>query len=148
MASTRNTILTTIQDALRALDGIASEQVHIGIIRPEQATPEPRIMIWWRSDFGREKDGDKSARTMQLLVGLLVKVDDSKSTEQLLQASETYDVIHAGLETVADGDVSKKVLRMRELEPGVEASGFDDLDRVVWIGSAWELMYERALKAT
>jgi len=146
--STRNTILTTIQTALRALEGINNEQVHIGIIRPEQATPEPRIMIWWQSDLGSRADGAKSERSLRLLVGVLLRVDDSATTEQLLQASATYDTIHAGLETIAEGDVGDNVYYMKESPPGIEASGFDDHDNVIWIGSAWDCTYYRSLEST
>lgn len=148
MPTTRNAILNVIKDGLIGLASLHADRVRIGTFRPDQATADPRVMIFWRGDFGTRKEGINSEREMYVIVAVIGVSDAGEATGDLEQLSEMFDLIHAKVEALADDDLSASVLEMKEVSPGIEPSGFDGYDNVHYVGCTWRVQYQRALEAT
>jgi|GEM_PF-5254491 len=152
MASRRNEILKGLKAGLETITGMTADRVVIGVIRPDKAEIKPKVMVWWRSDRGERKDGNKTSRTLTLVVGVLGKLDKGSNESQLLQISTIYDEVHAKMEALAEtpiGTTGQKGLSgMKETASGIEPSGFDDGDSEYYIACEWEMKYERTRGAT
>jgi len=144
--TTLGIILVAVRDGIAELASIDASRSKLGVVHPNKATKAIRVFTWFDNDFGRRKDGGKSERRCRVLVGAVVKLDDSKADEQLLQLVELWGAVHAKVEQLAEGDLTNLVKYMKEDAPGINASGFDDADNVGFIGAAWEVEYERLLE--
>lgn len=147
--TTRNEILQSIEETLLRAKGVSD--VYIGAIAPHLAETRSKCMIWWERDAGQRKDGDLMERRLRLIVGLLFKVDPTSATKArtaLLEMSRRYDEVHAVLEELANDFVGGKVRKMDEAEEGVEPANFEDSAEAKFIGSAWDITYQRQRRAT
>lgn len=143
--STRNTILESIRDMIVALPGMHTDRVVIGGPAVKLfAMHQPVVSINWEHETGKRAE-DKSHRTLQLMVSVVIKVDAGNASEPLLQLGTIYDTIHAALENFANTDVGSKVMNMTESTRGVVADGYEQNgDDYCYIASTWTLEYRRA----
>lgn len=147
--TTRNAILEAIETELLRLPDLG--EVYIGAIAPHKAATAPKAMVWWERDAGVRKDGDLVERRLRLIVGLLFKIDPSDADAQrttLLEMSAKYDAVHAALESLERDFVAGLALEMGETAEGIEPANFEDDAEAKFIGSAWDIHYQRQRRTT
>jgi len=147
--TTRNQILEAMEEGVNNTDRVG--EVVIGVISPDQATTKPKVMIWWERDVGERKDGDKMKRHLHVIVGVLFKIDPTDPQKQrttLLEASAVYDEVHAAIEAMEQDSIGGLVMKMTEMPEGIEPRNFGMKDEVTFIGSSWDIEYQRNRRTT